>query len=62
MSLDRRTFLGTLAAGLAAGPALGRAAARARIDTVGVQLYSVRDAMGKDFEGTLAKIASRATG
>jgi len=61
MSLDRRSFLGTLAAGLAAAPAIGRAAAaaaRARIDAVGVQLYSVRDAMGKDFEGTLAKLAA----
>ena len=56
MTISRRTFLGhvTAAALIAGRPA--RAAA-ARIARLGVQLYTVRDLMAKDFEGTLAKVA-----
>ena len=53
MTMDRRTFLGTMGA---AYFALGRLHA-ATIPRVGVQLYTVRTLMEKDFEGTLASIA-----
>ena len=53
-SLDRRTFLGALAAGLAAA----RASFASSIKNVGVQLYTVRTDLEKDFDGTLAKVAA----
>ena len=53
MTIDRRTFIGTMGA---AYLALGRLRA-ATIPQVGVQLYTVRTLMEKDFEGTLASIA-----
>lgn len=53
-TLDRRTFLGSLAAGaLAARSAFGTT-----IRNVGVQLYTVRTDLEKDFDGTLAKVAA----
>ena len=55
--LDRRTFLGTAGAVLLTGP-LRLLAQNNRIQTVGLQLYTVRDEMAKDFEGTLAKVAA----
>jgi len=36
---------------------LPRTAYRARVDKVGLQLYTVRDQMKADFEGTLARVA-----
>lgn len=66
MHLDRRTFLGMTAA--AAGSAAVRVAARPegegtavqrrRIERIGMQLYTVRADMAKDFEGTLATVAA----
>jgi sugar phosphate isomerase/epimerase len=53
MTMDRRTFMGTMAAGWLALKNVGAAS----IQRLGVQLYTVRDDLGKDFEGTLAKIA-----
>jgi len=53
MTMDRRTFLGTMGA---AYVAFGRLHA-ASIPRVGVQLYTVRTLMEKDLEGTLASIA-----
>src|ERR1700692_4862951 len=68
--MNRRTFLGTSAATLLASevswasglvhasPAsYGGFPAEHKIKAVGVQLYTVRDAMKSDFEGTLAKVA-----
>ena len=56
----RRMFLAQLAA-LSAGSTLRFAAqTRARttwVDRLGLQVYTVRDQLGKDFEGTLARIA-----
>jgi hypothetical protein len=53
-SMDRRTFLGTVGAGImAARPLLA-----ASIKNVGVQLYTVRTDLEKDFDGTLAKVAA----
>jgi sugar phosphate isomerase/epimerase len=54
MTLDRRTFIGTL--GLAV-----MATRRGLADTIphlGAQLYTVRTLLEKDFEGTLAGVAS----
>jgi sugar phosphate isomerase/epimerase len=57
MSISRRTFLGQVAAGTVVSSVTGRAAEH-RIERLGVQLYTVRDLMAKDFDGTLAKVAS----
>ncbi len=58
---DRRSFLQALgAAGFAAslpGTLGARLPARDRLGAIGVQLYSVRDLMQQDFEGTLARVA-----
>lgn len=66
--LDRRHFLKSvaglggacLAAGWTSGTALGAARRFAALDAtdhIGVQLYTVRDLMQQDFEGTLEKVA-----
>lgn len=54
MHMDRRTFIGTLGAASVAV----RHLTAASIQKVGVQLYTVRDLMKQDFDGTLAKIAA----
>ncbi len=54
MMIDRRTFMGTMGAAYLAGTRMWAAS----IQRVGVQLYTARDAMQKDFEGTLAKVAA----
>ncbi len=55
---DRRTFLGVAAAALGAARvgALTRRA-HGRLGRIGVQLYTIRDAMKADFEGSLARVA-----
>jgi sugar phosphate isomerase/epimerase len=58
MTISRRSFLKTTSVASAAlliTPAM--AAARKKTD-IGVQLYTVRDAMGKDPRDTLAKVAA----
>jgi len=60
---DRRTFLRTLSAGAAGWLLADRLSAStgpgdSSLDRIGVQLYTVRDAMAKDFEGTLGKVAA----
>lgn len=60
---DRRTFLhavgaaalGSALPGASARPA--RAAGARRLSPVGIQLYTLRAEMGRDFEGTLARVA-----
>jgi sugar phosphate isomerase/epimerase len=52
---DRRTFLKTMAAASSALVAIG--AAPPPVDQIGVQLYTVRDQMEKDFAGTLERVA-----
>jgi sugar phosphate isomerase/epimerase len=53
-NIDRRAFIGTVgAAALAA-----RGAWAKTIKKVGMQLYTVRTDLGKDFDGTLAKVAA----
>jgi sugar phosphate isomerase/epimerase len=59
-AMNRRTFLETAASVAAAtlfSSRLGWAAGAHKIDKVGVQLYTVRDLMKEDFEGTIAKVA-----
>ena len=56
MSITRRTFLGQVAASTLI-PAVARAADH-QIERLGLQLYTVRTEMAKDFEGTLAKVAA----
>lgn len=54
MKIARRTFLKTSAAVSIASAA--RIAAAAAHQPLGLQLYSVRDLLAKDFDGTLAKV------
>jgi len=57
--MERREFLntaGAIALGAVLPPAC-RTAHGARLDKIGIQLYTVRDKMKDDFEGTLARIA-----
>jgi len=59
-AMNRRTFLKTRATVTAAtlfSSRLGWAAGEHKIGNVGVQLYTVRDLMKDDFEGTIAKVA-----
>lgn len=56
MTMTRRRFLGQAAMSTLI-PAVGRAAEH-RIERLGLQLYTVRTEMAKDFEGTLAKVAA----
>src|SRR5271169_5584755 len=55
--MDRRAFLGTMTAASLLSSRLSWAAADHRIEKIGLQLYTVRAEMPKDFEGTLAKVA-----
>ena len=58
--MKRRTFIGTsiaAAAVYAARPSWA-AASEHEIKRVGLQLYTVRTEMPKDFEGTIAKVAA----
>jgi sugar phosphate isomerase/epimerase len=57
--MDRREFVQTMAgAGLAIASTGIRSTPRvARLEKIGLQLYTVRDQMKADFEGTLARVA-----
>lgn len=55
----RREFVGAAAAAaaaLAARPAWAASPAADRLKTIGVQLYTVRDALQADFDGTLRRV------
>jgi sugar phosphate isomerase/epimerase len=59
-AMNRRTFLktaGTVSAATLLTSHLGWAAGEHKIDKVCVQLYTVRDLMKNDFEGTIANVA-----
>src|SRR3974390_3809211 len=59
-AMNRRTFLetaGTVTAATLLTSRLGFAAGEHKAEHIGVQLYTVRDAMKTDFDGTLAKVA-----
>ncbi len=59
----RRDFLATLGAALGASSLAGcartvqAASATRALDRVGIQLYTLRSLLAKDFEGTMAKVA-----
>lgn len=58
--LDRRSFLAITGGSLLAVALGGRASALSfdrRISKVGVQLYTIRDALTKDLDGSLARVA-----
>ena len=56
---DRRSFVSTLGAALlgAACSRVGNSQSTQRLERVGVQLYTVRSDLARDFDGTLARIA-----
>ncbi len=54
--MDRRRFVGSLSAMTAAGWCLPRSLAATRLARIGLELYSVRDAMRRDPEATLAAV------
>jgi sugar phosphate isomerase/epimerase len=56
-AMNRRTFIGTSIAAAVAASRPAWPAEAFHIDRVGLQLYTVRDLMKKDFEGTIAKVA-----
>ena len=56
--MNRRTFLEILTAAAVLPRHLSWAADEHRIEKIGLQLYTVRDQMKADFEGTLAKVAA----
>jgi sugar phosphate isomerase/epimerase len=59
--MNRRRFLetaATVAAATLLTDRLGWAASEHRIEKIGVQLYTVRDQLSADFEGTIAKVAA----
>src|SRR5207247_192986 len=55
-NVDRRTFIGITAA-FAVTSRFSWAASEHRIEKIGLELYTVRYLLKKDFEGTLAKVA-----
>ena len=55
-SLTRREFVGLGAGAVAAFAGAGRLAAKPLGRPIGLQLYSVRELLPKDFDGTLAKV------
>jgi sugar phosphate isomerase/epimerase len=54
-AIDRRTFVAGMSAAVFAA---SRTLSAASIGKIGVQLYTVRDMLAKDFDGTLAKVAA----
>jgi sugar phosphate isomerase/epimerase len=56
--MDRRSFLETVTAATLLSRKLGWAAGDRKIEKIGLQLYTVRSEMKKDFAGTLGKVAN----
>jgi sugar phosphate isomerase/epimerase len=54
--MDRRRFVAAIG-GAAIMSRFSWAATEHRIEKIGLELYTVRDALSKDFEGTLARVA-----
>lgn len=55
--MDRRTFIASTATAAIASRFSWAAVAEHRIQKIGLELYTVRDALDKDFEGTIARVA-----
>ena len=58
MTMGRRVFMGQVGAGVWLASRAAWAAQSQRIERLGMQLYTVRAEMAKDFEGTLARVAA----
>jgi len=58
MAMDRRRFLGHVGAGVVMATGLAQANQSRRLERIGMQLYTVRAEMAKDFDGTLAQVAA----
>ncbi|MEO7042484.1 MAG: sugar phosphate isomerase/epimerase [Gemmatimonadaceae bacterium] len=59
--IDRRSFLAVVSGSLATmalGPRAPRTRANRRLDRIGVQLYTIRNAIKTDLDGSLARVAS----
>src|SRR5215510_1698838 len=56
--INRRKFLETATSGAISAWALTKTKPITRLESIGVQLYTVRNDMEKDFEGTLQKVAA----
>src|SRR5262249_15823379 len=56
--MKRRTFIATSGAATLAAKTSWAAAFPKQVRPIGVQLYTVREAMKSDFEGTIAKVAA----
>lgn len=56
--MNRRKFLGTVSAAIVLARHFSWGADTGKIDKIGVQLYTVRNQMKQDFDGTLAKVAA----
>src|SRR5215467_15252075 len=56
--MNRRTFIGTSVAASLAAKASFAGGMPKMVRPIGVQLYTVRDAMKSDFEGTIARVAA----
>lgn len=56
--MDRRTFLGTISAAMILGRNFAWGAEEQRIQRIGLQLYTVRDVLKKNFDGTLAAVST----
>lgn len=56
--MDRRNFLGMLTAATIVGKKFAAAFDDHKIEKIGLQLYTVREQMKKDLEGTLSKVAA----
>ncbi len=54
--MHRRTFVQALGAAVSTGPLASLISPTRRLDRIGLELYSVRDAMGRDPERTLAAV------
>lgn len=56
--MNRRTFLGTMTAATLLARGVARAFDAQKIGKLGAELYTVRDQLKADFDGTLAKVAA----
>ena len=56
--MNRRKFIGTLSAATLLANRFTWALANHKIEKIGLQLYTVRDAMDRDFHGSLAHVAT----
>ena len=56
--MNRREFLGAASAAVLLSRLPALAADEHKLGAIGLQLYTVRDQMAKDFDGTIAKVAA----